>query len=552
MLHADRYFSPIPAVRDDRTRAVPAGRGVSHWCARTGTSIPGCSRSTSRSPIRPTLIVIPDHYVVRMLYSQGVPMEALGIPRVDGGPTETDPRRIWQLFADHFHLFRGTPSGAWLSHEFEGVFGITEPLTAASAHARSTTRSTACLARPEFRPRALVRAVPTSRCLCTTDAATDSLEWHQHIRQSGWTGACPPDVPARPGDQPAASDWRAEIGRLGAQTGLDITSYSATSRRSSNAGSSSSRWARRPPTTRPRPRSPAELSPAEAEAVFQRALAGRATPDDVGCFTGHMLIEMARMSVDDGLVMQLHPGSDRNHNQPVFERFGPDRGCDIPLATEYTRNLKPLLNKYGNDPRLTLVLFTLDETTYSRELAPLAGHYPAVRLGPPWWFHDSVEGMTRFRYQATETAGIYNTAGFNDDTRAFPSIPARHDVARRVDANFLADQVSRHVITARRRARDDRRAHLRARERTYLSSSAVKCRAGARCGVPGAGARCHVRERSRPDLSTSHFRTSALRALQHFGTPALQHFSSSELQSCSPEAPTRTSVWYRSHLTTPW
>ena len=191
----------------------------------------------------------------------------------------------------------------------------------------------------------------------------------------------------------------------------------------------------------------AELSLADAEAIFQRALSGRATTEDLVRFTGHMLIEMARMSVDDGLVMQLHPGSDRNHNQQVFERFGADRGCDIPLATEYTRNLRPLLTKHGNDPRLTLVLFTLDETTYSRELAPLAGHYPAVRLGPPWWFHDSVEGMTRFRYQVTETAGIYNTAGFNDDTRAFPSIPARHDVARRVDASFLADQVSRHVIT---------------------------------------------------------------------------------------------------------
>ena len=242
-------------------------------------------------------------------------------------------------------------------------------------------------------------------------------------------------------------NWHAEIGRLAAQTGLDITSYAryiqALEQRRQffkQMGATATDHAAETPFT-------AELSPAEAEAVFQRALAGRATPEDVRLFTGHMLIEMARMSVDDGLVMQLHPGSDRNHNQPIFERFGPDRGCDIPLATEYTRNLKPLLNKYGNDPRLTLVLFTLDETTYSRELAPLAGHYPALRLGPPWWFHDSIEGMTRFRYQVTETAGIYNTAGFNDDTRAFPSIPARHDVARRVDANFLADQVSRHVIS---------------------------------------------------------------------------------------------------------
>jgi glucuronate isomerase len=188
------------------------------------------------------------------------------------------------------------------------------------------------------------------------------------------------------------------------------------------------------------------LSDHDAGAIFARARAGEGTPDDLHAFTGHMLMEMARMSVEDGLVMQLHPGSLRNHNTAVAARFGPDRGCDIPIATEYTRNLKPLLNAYGNDPRFRMVLFTLDESTYARELAPLAGHYPALRLGPPWWFHDSIEGMERFRHAATETAGFYNTAGFNDDTRAFPSIPARHDLCRRVDANFLAGLVARHVL----------------------------------------------------------------------------------------------------------
>jgi len=188
------------------------------------------------------------------------------------------------------------------------------------------------------------------------------------------------------------------------------------------------------------------LADAEAAATYARALAGTATAEDADRFAAHMLMELARMSVDDGLVMQLHPGSFRNHNTRIFDRFGADRGCDIPVATEYTRNLHPLLNAYGNEPGFTLVLFTLDETTYSRELAPLAGHYPAVVLGPPWWFHDSIEGMLRFRHMATETAGFYNTAGFNDDTRAFPSIPARHDVARRVDATFLAQLVTRHIL----------------------------------------------------------------------------------------------------------
>ena len=444
MLHADRYFSPIPAVREIARELYQLAAAYPLVCPH-GHVDPRILALDEPFPDPATLIVIPDHYVVRMLYSQGVPMEALGIPRVDRGPTETDPRRIWQLFADHFHLFRGTPSGAWLSHEFEDVFGISEPLTATSA-SRIYDAIQACLSRPEFRPRALFDRFRIE-VLCTTDAATDSLEWHQHIRESGWPGVVRPTFRPDLAINLRHPNWKAEIGRLGGQTGLDISSYSryiqALEQRRQffkQMGATATDHAAETPFT-------AELSLADAEAIFQRALSGRATTEDLVRFTGHMLIEMARMSVDDGLVMQLHPGSDRNHNQQVFERFGPDRGCDIPLATEYTRNLRPLLNKHGNDPRLTLVLFTLDETTYSRELAPLAGHYPAVRLGPPWWFHDSVEGMTRFRYQVTETAGIYNTAGFNDDTRAFPSIPARHDVARRVDASFLADQVSRHVIT---------------------------------------------------------------------------------------------------------
>jgi glucuronate isomerase len=444
VLHPDRYFSPVHEVRDLARELYVRAAELPLVCPH-GHVDPRLLALDERFPDPATLIVVPDHYVVRMLYSQGVPMESLGIPRLDGGPTETDLRRIWQRFADHFYLFGGTPSGAWLAHEFEGVFGITEPLTSASAM-RIYDHIDACLARPDFRPRALFERFRIE-VLCTTDAATDSLEWHQQIRQSGWSGVVRPTFRPDLAINLLHPQWRAEIDRLGAQTGEPVTTYAgyirALERRRAffkEMGATATDHAAETPFT-------AELSPAEAEALFSRALAGRATADDVRVFTGHMLMEMARMSIEDGLVMQLHPGSDRNHNRLVFERFGPDKGCDIPLATEYTRNLKPLLNKYGNDTRLTLVLFTLDETSYSRELAPLAGHYPALRLGPPWWFHDSIEGMTRFRYQATETAGIYNTAGFNDDTRAFPSIPARHDVARRVDANFLADQVARHVVS---------------------------------------------------------------------------------------------------------
>ena len=444
MLSPDRYFSAIPAVRAIARDLYQMAARFPLVCPH-GHVDPRLLALDEPFPDPAALIVIPDHYIVRMLYSQGVAMEALGIPRLDGGPAETDPRRIWQLFGDHFHLFRGTPSGAWLSQEFEGVFGIDEPLTPASAM-RIYEAIERCLARPEFRPRALFERFGIE-VLCTTDAAGDTLQWHHHIASSGWPGRVRPTFRPDLAINLRHPGWRGEIARLGDLTGLDVTSYARYIEALENRrrffktmGATATDHAAETPFT-------AELTPGEAEALFARALKGTATDDDARLFTGHMLMEMARMSVEDGLVMQLHPGSDRNHNAVVFERFGPDRGCDIPLATEYTRNLKALLNKYGNDPRLTLVLFTLDETTYARELAPLAGHYPALRLGPPWWFHDSIEGMTRFRYQVTETAGIYNTAGFNDDTRAFPSIPARHDVARRVDANFLADLVCRHIVS---------------------------------------------------------------------------------------------------------
>jgi len=454
MLAPDRYFTPIPTVRATAQALYDEFGSLPLVCPH-GHVDPKLLALDEPFSNPAALIVIPDHYIVRMLYSQGVPMESLGIPRLDGGAVETDPRAIWQRFADHFYLFRGTPSGAWLAHEFEGVFGIDEPLTSATAM-RIYDRIEASLRRPEFRPRALFERFKIE-VLCTTDAATDTLEFHRQIRESGWSGVVRPTFRPDLAINIRHPQFAAELGRLSAATGEDITSYAAyiralESRRAffKSMGATATDHAAETPFT-------AELSAADVNALFGRALAGKATEADARAFTGHMLMEMARMSTEDGLVMQLHPGSDRTHNAAIFEKFGPDRGCDIPIQTEYTRNLKPLLNKYGNDTRLTLVLFTLDETTYSRELAPLAGHYPCLRLGPPWWFHDSLEGMTRFRYQVTETAGIYNTAGFNDDTRAFPSIPARHDVSRRVDANFLADLVARHIVSL-----DDARQMMRA------------------------------------------------------------------------------------------
>jgi len=443
MMHPDRFFSPVPEVRDI-ARTLYARVADRPLVCPHGHVDPRILAEDTPFPDPATLIVIPDHYVVRMLYSQGVPMEALGVPRRDGAAVETDPRRIWQTFADHFHLFRGTPSGVWLSHELEHVFGIHERLDAGTA-LRIYDRIAEQLATPAFRPRALFERFRIE-VLCTTDAAGDSLRWHEHLRASGWTGDVRPTF--RPDLAIALTHpgWKAEIERIAEASGIEIDSYASyiralESRRAffKSLGASATDHAVITPWTE-------RLPDASLSALFERALAGRASADDERAFTAHMLMEMARMSTDDGLVMQIHPGSERNHNAIVYERFGPDRGCDMPVATEYTRNLRHLLNAYGNDPRFRLILFTLDETTYSRELAPLAGHYPALRLGPPWWFHDSIEGMLRFRQQVTETAGFYNTAGFNDDTRAFLSIPARHDVARRVDAQFLADLVARHVI----------------------------------------------------------------------------------------------------------
>lgn len=443
MLHPHRYFDPDPATRHVAAALYERVADLPLVCPH-GHVDPALLARNEQFPDPATLLVVPDHYVTRMLYSQGVALERLGIPTLDGTPVEEDSRKIWQLFAEHFHLFRATPTGAWLRHELEGVFGVTDPLDGAHAQAIYDQIQDR-LSQDAYLPRALFDRF-NIEVLCTTDAAGDSLEHHQAIRDSGWGGVVRPTFRPDIAVTLAHASWRTEIDRISAASGIEVRNYATyiqalESRRAffKSMGATATDHAVLVPFTQ-------ALSDADASAIINRALAGQATQEESNRFGAHMLMEMARMSVDDGLVMQVHPGSFRNHNTRVFERFGPDRGCDIPIATEYTRNLHALLNRFGNEPNFTLVLFTLDETTYARELAPLAGHYPAVKLGPPWWFHDSIEGMLRFRHHATETAGFYNTAGFNDDTRAFPSIPARHDVCRRVDATFLAGLVTRHVL----------------------------------------------------------------------------------------------------------
>lgn len=390
------------------------------------------------------LFVLSDHYVFRMLYSQGIPLERLGIPRLDGGPVEKEHRRIWQIFAENFHLFRGTPVGYWLTYQLVEVFGVREKLTRETAQ-RAYDHVAERLASPDFRPRALYARFRIET-LCTTDAATDSLRFHRAIRESGWAGDVRPTF--RPDDvfRILSPDWSKRIEALSDLTGIWVHSYAAfiqavEKRRAffREMGAVATDHDAEMAYTE-------ELSPSEAEAIFQRALRGTATLEDARRFAAHMLIESARMSREDGLVMQVHVGALRNHNAPVYRRFGPDRGGDIPVAGEFTRNLRPLLNRYGNDSRLTLIVFTLDESTYSRELAPLAGHYPALRVGPPWWFHDSFHGMKRYFAEVVERAGVYNTVGFNDDARTLTVIPARHDLWRRACANWLAGLVIRGLL----------------------------------------------------------------------------------------------------------
>jgi glucuronate isomerase len=393
----------------------------------------------ARFPNPAELFVVPDHYVFRMLVSQGVPMTDLGVPRADGGPTETDPRAIWRRFAAKTHLFRATPSAMWLDHSFEHVFGLEDPLTADTAD-MYYDHIEGCLADPAYRPRALFERFGIE-LLATTEGALDDLAAHRAIRESGWAGKVVTTYRPDAVVDPDFEGFAQNVAQLGALTGEDTTTWQGylAAHRTRRAffkdhGATASDHGH--PTARTE-----DLPQPEAAALFQKALSGACTPDEADAFRGQMLTEMARMSLEDGLVLQIHPGSRRNHAARVFEQFGRDKGFDIPGATDYVGALKPLLDAVGLEPGLRIILFTLDETAYGRELAPLAGAYPSLVLGPPWWFFDSYEGILRYRETVTETCGFYNTAGFNDDTRAFCSIPARHDVARRTDCAYLATLV---------------------------------------------------------------------------------------------------------------
>ena len=435
LLHEDRLFpsesSALKVARSlyahvrDLPIVSPHGHTQAAWFA-----------SNEPFPDPATLFVQPDHYVFRMLYSQGVSMDDLEI----GQPVVKDPRKVWRIFASHYYLFRGTPTRMWLDYAFQEQFGLKGRLSEKTADLYFDTIAEK-LKTPEYLPRALYEKF-NIEVLSTTESPLDPLKAHQAIRDSGWKARIVPAFRPDPVVDPEFKGFASLIAQLGEQNGEDTATWKGylnalkkARARFKTLGCTSTDHGH--PTAQT-----ADLSQSEAAALFGKVIVGKADAAEQELFRAQMLTEMARMSVEDGLVMQIHPGSVRNHNKFVYERYGRDMGADIPSATDYVHALRPLLNRFGNEKSLTIILFTLDETTFSRELAPLAGHYPCLRLGPPWWFHDSPEGMMRFRETATETAGFYNTVGFNDDTRAFLSIPARHDVARRVDCAFLGRLVA--------------------------------------------------------------------------------------------------------------
>ncbi|MEO6103644.1 MAG: glucuronate isomerase, partial [Pseudoxanthomonas sp.] len=405
-LHEDRLFPAEPTQRAIARRlyALVAKLPI---ISPHGHTDPAWLAGNAAFANATELLLVPDHYVFRMLYSQGVPLDALGIPRADGSRAAVDPREAWRLFAENFHLFRGTPSSMWLNHVFHDVFGLRLRLAAGSADHYYDTITDA-LQLPDFRPRALFERF-NIEVIATTESPLDPLDHHAAIRESGWQGrvitAYRPDAVV----DPEHDRFAASLQQFGDLTGEDVHSWDGylrahRQRRAFFASMGATSTDHGHPSA-----ATADLSDEQSRTLFDTVVRGEATPAQAELFRAQVLTEMAAMSLDDGLVMQIHPGCFRNHNRLLLETFGRDKGADIPLRTDYVNALKPLLDRFGNEPDFKLILFTLDESTYSRELGPLAGHYPCLSLGPAWWFHDAPEGMWRFREQTLASAGFHNT-----------------------------------------------------------------------------------------------------------------------------------------------
>lgn len=443
LLHPDRLLSSDPGIRGLARSLYTHVRNLP-IISPHGHTDPAWFAYNEPFGDAVDLLLAPDHYLYRMLYSQGVALDQLGVRSRRGAPA-FEPRVAWRQFAGHYKLFRGTPSALWLDQVFGEVFGLTVGLEAETADLYFDTIG-AALVSPAFRPRALFEKF-NIEVLATTESATDALEAHQMIRRSGWRGRVISTYRPDAVVDPEHESFRESLEQFGNMTGCDVYSWRGyleahRVRRAAFAALGATATDHGHPSA-----ATADLSNSEAQSLFATIVSGNFMPAEAELFRAQMLTEMAKLSIDDGLVMQIHPGAFRNHNRMLFDSYGRDKGADIPQRTDYVHALKPLLDRFGNHLRLTVIVFTLDESSYSRELAPLAGHYPALKLGPAWWFHDSPEGLRRFREHTTETAGFYNTVGFNDDTRAFLSIPGRHDVARRIDCAFLARLVAEHRLS---------------------------------------------------------------------------------------------------------
>jgi glucuronate isomerase len=443
MLHSDRFFPSDPTIRSIAQRLFQEIEHLPLICAH-GHTDPEWFAFNQNFTNPAELLIVPDHYILRMLVSHGIDLNSLGVSALDGTIQESDGREIWRLFVGNYTLFRSTPVRHWMDHTLETLFHIEAPLTLKDAD-HTYDKISDALKTDAFRPRALYEDF-NIEILATTDSCLDDLSQHKEIADSGWAGRVVPTYRPDAVTNPDMVGFHDAIRKLGEITGEDTSDWGGLLR---------AHRARRQDfialgataTDHGHPSAiTCDLSIANCSALYADVLFGKATDDQKEAFRGQMLTEMARMSIDDGLVMQLHPGSVRSHSRFISERYGGDKGFDIPMRTDFVHALKPLLDAHGHDRRLTLVLFTLDESTYGRELAPLAGAYPCLRLGPAWWFFDSPDAMMRYRQITTETAGYYNCVGFNDDTRALPSIPARHNLARRIDSAFLARQVAEHRL----------------------------------------------------------------------------------------------------------
>ena len=441
-LHPDRLLPADPGARAvarrlyDEVRALPIISPHGHVDAHLLVD-----DEAFRDPA--SLFVTPDHYVTRLLHANGVPLAELG---VGAGPlSEPAARTAWRHLCSHWPDFRGTPVRTWLECELVEIFGIDVRPCAATAD-EIYDLVAARLADDAYRPRALFERFGID-VLATTDDPCDDLAAHARLAADpSWSHRVIPTFRPDRYLEPGRADWPALVTRLGEVAGCDPGTYAGwvaamESRRDHfrSHGAVSADHSHTDVGTDP-------LTTAEAARIYRAARSGPVPAGEATALRRHMLLEMARMSADDGLTMTLHPGVRRNHHPPTFAAFGPDTGHDLPLRADFTDPLRPLLERFGTHPGFTLVLFTLDETAFSRELAPLAGFYPSVYVGAPWWFLDAPEAVGRFRAAVTETAGFAKTSGFIDDTRAFCSIPARHDMSRRLDAGFLAHLVVEHRL----------------------------------------------------------------------------------------------------------